>query len=293
MHENQHAKIIIKVSVVTIIVNLVLVVIKSVLGALFNNLSVISEAVHSASDLFTSFLIIAAVFLSSPKRDKTHNYGHEKVQPLVTLFLAIILAVVGGFLAWRGIEGIISPKVAQLNWYLVGVMILSIIVKEAMFWYEIYYAKKLNNAMLKADAWHSRSDSLASAAVLIGLIASTFMKNDILQSIAVLVVAAFIIKVSYDICKPAINNLTDKAAGEKVGARIKEIAAAVEGVLAVDSLRTRMHGNKIFVDIEIAVDKGLTVEQSHDIAQAVHDVLEAVEELCIKHCMVHVNPFQG
>ena len=287
---DENARLIIKVSIVTIIVNLFLTVIKLVFGLLFLNLSVVSDAVHSASDFFTSFLIIAAVFMSSPKRNKDYNYGREKVEPLIALFLSLILALVAGFLIWQGVEGLISPKVTKLNYYLIGVTVLSIVVKEAMFWYEMHYAKKLNSQILKADAWHARSDSLASVAVLIGLISATFMKTNILESVAVLVVSLLIIKVAYDIFKPAVNQLIDRAPGEEVYNKIREIALAVDGVENVDLVRARMFANKIFVDLEIAVDGNLTVNESHEIAQKVHDILEATEKLYIKHCMVHVNP---
>ena len=284
------ARVILRVSVITIIVNLLLVIAKTVLGVVFGNLSVISDAVHSGSDLFTSFLIIAAVFLSSPKRDKQHNYGHEKVEPLVVLFLALIIAGVGVLLGYEGIRGLISPQKATLNFFLIGITVFSIAVKEWMFWYEIRWSKKINSEMLRADAWHSRSDSLSSVAVLIGLVSASFMKTDILQSIAVLIVAMFILKVAFDILRPAINQLTDKAAGEKTIEQIKKITLEIPGVDSIDRLNTRMFGNSILVDIEIAVDGTLSVDESHKIAQSVHDVLEAAPELHIKHCMVHVNP---
>jgi len=284
------AKTIIKISIVTICVNLTLAVLKLVFGLVFDNLSVVSDAAHSASDFFTSFLIIAAVLMSSPKRDEKHNYGHEKVEPLITLFLALVLAGVGGVLMWQGIDGIISPIEAEINFFLIGVTILSLIAKETLFWFEMHYAKKLNSQMLKADAWHSRSDSLASLAVLIGLVSTTFMANNILESVAVLIVSLMIFKVAFDVIKPAINQLIDKAADQEVHDKIEAIASAVEGVRKVDSIHTRMFGNKIFVDMEIAVDGNLTVTESHNIAEAVHDILEDTEELHIKHCMVHVNP---
>jgi cation diffusion facilitator family transporter len=293
LKDAEHRKIILRVSIVTIIVNVALMLSKGVLGVVFNNLSVISDAIHSASDVFTSFLIVIAVFLSSPKRDKKHNYGREKVEPLFVLALAIVLGSVGVMLGVGGIQGIISPKEAQFNVALVTVVILSIIVKEAMFWYEIYYAKRLKSEMLRADAWHSRSDSLSSVAVLIGLICSTFLKTNIVESIAVIIVAVMILKVAFDIMKPAINQLTDKAAGEDITNRIRDITMQIEGVQAVDLLRTRIFGSRIFVDIEIAVDKDLSVEKSHGIAQAVHDTLEADDGLRIKHCLVHVNPYDG
>ena len=284
------SRVIVKVSIVTIVVNLALVVAKAVLGLVFGNLSVISDAVHSGSDLFTSFLIIAAVFMSSPRRDKTHNYGHEKVEPLVTLFIALIIAAVGVMLGVEGIRGLAAPEPSELNAYLVGVTVLSIAVKEWMFWYEIRAARRINCEMLRADAWHSRSDSLSSVAVLVGLVSAAFVATNILESVAVIVVALFIFKVAFDIMRRAINQLIDKAADDQTCARIRELAAAVPGVRDVDTLRTRVFGNMIFVDLEIAVKGSLTVEQSHAIAQSVHDTLEAAAGLHIKHCMVHVNP---
>jgi len=289
---DRSAKIVLKVSIVTIIVNLLLVAIKVIFGAIYGNLAVLSDAVHSASDLMTSFVIILAVLMSSPKRDKKHNYGHEKVEPLVTLFIALIIGGVGVMLGWKGIEGLISPATAEINYYLISVVLLTIIIKEAMFWYEIYYAKMINSAMLRADAWHSRSDSLSSVAVLIGLCSAWFMRTNILESIAVIIVSLFIIKVAFDIMKPAVDNLLDRAAGEQACVKIKEITLSVDGVKQVDSLNTRVFGNSIYVDIEIAVDKDLSVEESHKIAETVHDILEAEQSLYIKHCMVHVHPFE-
>ena len=290
MKHSETSKIILRVSIVTIFVNVVLTVLKLVLGLIFDNLSVLSDAIHSGSDLFTSFLIVAAVFLSSPKRDEKYNYGREKVEPLVVLFLAMIIGTVGVFLGYEGVLGVISPQPAELNWYLIAVTGLSIIVKEWMFYYGMYYAKKINSAMLRADAWHSRSDSLSSIAVLIGLATSLFMKTNIVESIAVIVVALFILKVAFDIAKPAVAQLIDKSAGEQVNSKIKEIASQVDGVISVDKLHTRMFGDRIYVDIEIAVDGNLTTTQSHDIAELVHDTLEGTSELRVKHCVVHVNP---
>jgi cation diffusion facilitator family transporter len=285
-----NAKIILRVTIVGIIANILLVILKSVFGLIFDNLSVLSDAVHSASDLVTSFFIIVAIFVSSPKNDKKHNYGREKIEPLFVLFFAVVIAGVGILLAWQGIEGIISPKPSQFNWYLVIVTIVSLVIKEALFWYGMHHAKRIKSEILKADAWHSRSDSLASIAVLVGLIFSSFMKTNIIESIAVLIVSVMIFKVALDIFRPAMHQLTDRAAGEDVYEKIREVVLAIDGVEGIDCLKTRLYGNKIFVDIEIAVDGDLTTTQSHTIAETVHDTLEHREELRIKHCLVHVNP---
>jgi len=288
--QSEVARIVIKVATIGIIANVILVGLKITTGAIFGNLSVISDGVHSAADLLTQVFVILAVFISSPKRDKKHNYGHEKVESLMVLFFSLFLAGVAGMFIWQGIQGIIMPQYSYLNWYLIGVVVLTIVVKEVLFWYGIYHAKKTKSQMLKADAWHSRADSLTSVAVLIGLICSAFMNNNIVESIAVLVVALFILKVAFDIFRPAVNQLIDRAADKKDEEAIIEIAASIEGVKKIDEIKTRLFGSGILVDLEIHMDGKLTVEQGHDIAQAVHDKLEDEENLRIKHCNVHVNP---
>lgn len=288
---NANSKIILKVTLITLIANIVLTVLKIVFGLIFGNLAVISDAIHSMTDVATSLLVIIGVFISSPKRDKKFNYGREKTESLIVLFFSVVLIGTGCFLFWKGIEGIINPVSSTVSFYLLGVTIVSIISKEGMFWYTRHYGKKVNSQMLIADAWHHRSDSLSSIAVLIGLVVGIFTKNNLAESIAILFVALLIIKVAFDILRPAINQLLEKSANEKTSNKIIEITNSIDGVKSIDTLRTRIFGNKIYVDIEISVDKNLTVEQSHDIAQTVHDVLEATEELSIKHCMVHVNPF--
>ena len=279
-------KIILRVMIVGIVANIVLVAAKAVLGFVHGNMAVLSDAAHSATDLITSVAIVAVVFLSSPKRDKKHNYGHEKIEPLALLFFSLLIAGLGVILVWQGISGIIAPEESGINWYLIGVTMISIIIKEALFWYGIYYSKKIKSQMLRADAWHSRTDSLASLAVLIGLIFSIFIGTDIAESIAVLLVAALIFKVAFGILRPAVRQLTDTAASEDVCKSITDTALQVEGVLDVKNLLTRMFGNKIYVDITIEISGDLTASAAHTIMQKVHDCLESKEELDIKHCTV-------
>jgi len=282
----QAKKIILRVMIVGIVANIVLVAAKTVFGIIYGNLAVISDALHSATDLITSLAVVAVVFLSSPKRDKKHNYGHEKVEPLALLFFSLLIVGVGVLLVWQGISGIIDPRQTELNWYLLGVTLISIIIKEALFWYGIYYAKKIKSEILRADAWHSRSDSLSSLAVLIGLIVSIFLATDIAESIAVLLVSVLIFKVAWGILKPAIKQLTDTAVSEEIASKIKETALDVEGVLSVEKLLTRLFGNKIYVDIVVELDGSLSAREAHAIMQHVHDTLEANDELSIKHCTV-------
>lgn len=288
--KDENARMIIKVSLVTILVNLILIVVKIVLGFVFDNLAVVSDAVHSALDVLIPFILIAAAFFFSSKSDSKFHYGREKVESLIALLLSILIGGLSIFLVYEGIIGIISPNETEVNYYLIGITIFSIAVKEGMFWYKRYYSKRMNSAMLKADAWHSRIDSLSSVAVLLGLLSSFFMETDLVESIATILVALFILKVAYEIIKPAIGQLIDRSAGENVSEQIQALALQTEGVQSVGFIRTRLFGNQICVDLEIAVNGNLSVSRSHDIAHAVQHLLESDETLHIKHCSVHVNP---
>jgi len=279
-------KIILRVMIVGIVANIVLVLAKVILGILHGNIAVLSDAAHSATDLITSIAIVVIVFLSSPKRDKKHNYGHEKIEPLALLFFSLLIAGVGVLLVWQGVVGIVSPQEAEINWYLIGVTLISIVIKEALFWYGIYYAKKIKSEMLRADAWHSRTDSLSSLAVLAGLIFSIFISTNIAESIAVLLVSLLIFKVAFSVLKPAIKQLIDTAASDEICDSIKEAALEVEGVQSVKKLLTRIFGNKIYAEIVVELDGNLSANEAYTIMQAVHDNLEAKEELNIKHCTV-------
>ena len=279
-----------RVAVTVVAANVVLVALKTVFGLIFGNLSVISDAVHSGADLISSLFVIIVALVSSPKRDKKHNYGHEKVEPLMLLFLSLVLAAIVILLIWQGIGGIISPACSEINVYLISVTVFSIAIKEALFWYGIHYAKKINSDMLRADAWHSRADSLSSVAVLIGLLSAFFLESNIVESIAVLAVALLIGKIALSIFRSAVKQLTDSAAQEETAVEIKDIALKTEGVDTVESLKTRVFGKSILVDIVIGIDESLTVNQAHAIAKTVHDVLEEKESLHIKHCTVSIVP---
>ena len=157
-----------------------------------------------------------------------------------------------------------------------------------MYWYTIINAKKIKSEALKADAWHHRSDALSSIGSLIG-IGGAMLGITILDSVASLVICALILKVSYDIFIDSLNKVVDRACSEDTIAEIKQLALEINGVLDVDLIKTRMFGNKIYIDLEISAAKDLSLEKAHSIAHQVHDAIESKLK-DVKHCMVHVNP---
>ena len=281
----------VRVSMVSIIGNAILSLLKILAGVLGHSGAMISDAVHSASDVFSSIIVIIGVKISAKDSDRDHPYGHERFECVAALVLAVTLFVTGLFIGHAALEHITAGSAQQLT--VPGLLAIlaaavSIVTKEAMYWYTRFYAKQLDSGALMADAWHHRSDALSSVGALIG-IAGARMGHPILDPIASLVICVFILKAACDIFKDAINKMVDHSCSEKTEQELINCASEQPGVLGVDLIRTRIFGNKIYVDIEIRADGQITLAESHAIAEQVHAAVEA-QFLNVKHIMVHVNP---
>lgn len=287
-------KIAMRVSTVSIIVNLVLSLIKLLSGVIASSGAMISDAVHSASDVFSTIIVMIGVQVSGRKSDKDHQYGHERLECVASIVLAVILCITGCGIGYGGIRTILGGNYEEIA--IPGVLalaaaVLSIVVKEWMFWYTRKAAKKINSGALMADAWHHRSDSLSSIGALIGIFGSR-MGYPVLDSVASVVISVFIMKAAYDIFKDAVDKMVDKACDDETIREMRQLILAQDGVLGIDVLRTRLFGNKIYVDIEIAADGEKTLNETHAVAEGVHDKMEQ-HFPNVKHCMVHVNPYRG
>lgn len=289
MNENME-KIAMKVSIISIIANVVLAAFKLVAGVFAHSGAMISDAIHSASDVFSTFVVMIGIKIASKEPDEEHPYGHERMECVAAIILATILCITGLGIGKNALEFITgnSSEVSVPGMLALIAAIVSIIVKEAMFWYTRHYAKKIDSGALMADAWHHRSDALSSIGAFIGIIFAR-MGYVMMDSIACLVICVFIVKAAYDIFKDAIDKMVDKSCSLEVEAEIRTIVMSVDGVKGIDSLSTRLFGNKMYVDIEIRADGEKTLNETHEIAEAVHDSIEAQFEK-VKHIMVHVNP---
>ncbi|MCI7107232.1 MAG: cation diffusion facilitator family transporter [Lachnospiraceae bacterium] len=281
-----------RVTSVSIVGNLILSAFKLLAGIIAHSGAMISDAVHSASDVFSSIVVIIGIHISSKDSDKDHPYGHERLECVAAIILATILFITGLSIGADAIRTIAGGHYADLE--VPGILaliaaIISIVTKEAMFWYTKINATRIDSAALMADAWHHRSDALSSIGALIG-IGGARLGFPILDSIASLVICIFIVKAAYDIFRDAIDKMVDHACDEELEQQMRDCVSAQEGVLRIDDLRTREFGNKIYVDIEIAADGSHTLWEAHDIAEEVHDKLEE-QFPKVKHVMVHVNPF--
>lgn len=288
---NDFEKAAMKVSFVSIAANLILSVFKLAAGFIAHSGAMISDSIHSASDVLSTFIVIAGIKISSKDSDKEHPYGHERMECVSAIVLATILAITGIGIGYSAALKILSGRYGSLT--VPGTLaliaaLISIAVKESMFWYTRFYAKKIDSGALMADAWHHRSDALSSVGAFIG-IAGARLGFPVMDAVASLVICFFIEKAAYEIFKDAVDKMVDKACDESTERALRSCALSQTGVLGVDLLRTRVFGNKIYVDIEITADGNETLREAHSIAENVHDSIERNFSK-VKHIMVHVNP---
>lgn len=277
----------------SIIVNLLLSVVKLLTGVFGNSSAMISDAVHSASDVFSTVIVMIGVKISGKESDQNHQYGHERLECVAAILLAVILAATGLGIGYSGIRMIAigDAAVIQIPTMLPLIAaVLSIVIKEAMYWYTIVAARKINSGALKADAWHHRSDALSSVGSFVGILGAN-LGFPILDPLASIVICAFILKAAFDIFWDAVGKLTDEACDQSLVEEMQRQVMSMDGVLAIDDMKTRMFGSKAYVDVEIECDGNMTLFEAHDIAEAVHESIERAFPQ-VKHCMVHVNPYK-
>lgn len=293
MNKNDFTQVAVRVSSVSIIGNLILSIFKFIAGILGHSTAMISDAVHSASDVFSSIIVIIGVKIAAKDSDPEHPYGHERLECVAAIVLATILAVTGLGIAKSAFDSIYhkSYQSATLPGLLaLAAAIISILSKEAMFWYTRYHAKQINSAALAADAWHHRSDALSSVGALIG-IGGARLGYAIFEPIASLIICIFIASAAYEIFVDAVNKMVDHSCDPEIEQQIYQCVLMVDGVRKIDLLNTRMFGNKIYVDLEISADASRPLRETHAIAENVHNSIEQQFPV-VKHIMVHVNPLE-
>lgn len=289
--ENEFEKVANKVSFITIVQNVLLSVFKLFAGISAHSNAMISDAIHSASDVFSTIIVIIGVKLASKESDKEHPYGHERLECVAAIVLSIVLLYTGIKIGSQAVKDIIGGNYQNLQ--KPGVLalvaaVVSIVTKEIMYWYTRHYAKKIDSSALMADAWHHRSDALSSVGALVG-IGGAMMGFPVMDSIASIVIFVFIAKAAYDIFKDAMDKMVDHSCDDETEKAMRDFVLAQNEVLSVDLLHTRIFGNKIYVDVEIGVNGSYTLRQAHEIAEEVHEGIEKNFPK-VKHVMVHVNP---
>lgn len=289
MNYSDSKQIATRVSINTIIVNIILTIFKIIAGITASSAAMISDAIHSASDILSTIVVIVGVKMASKTSDADHQYGHERLECVSAIILAGMLGITGVGIGISGIGKVISRSAVTVPGILALIAaIVSIVIKEGMYHYTKRAAVKINSGALLADAWHHRSDALSSIGSFAGILGAR-LAFPVLDPIASIVICLFIIKAAADIFLDAVNKMTDKACDAKTVSHIRELILECSGVLGIDDLKTRKFGDKIYVDVEIIADGTITLAHAHDIAEMVHMKIEKEIEN-VKHCMVHINP---
>ena len=280
-----------KVSIITIIGNVILSFFKFVAGIAAHSNAMISDAIHSASDVFSTIVVIIGIKLASKPPDKEHPYGHERLECVTAIILAVILFITGLGIGLDALKNIFNANYNNQNTpgtLALAAAVISIICKEGMYWYTRYYAKKIDSDALMADAWHHRSDAFSSVGALIG-IAGSRLGFPIMDAIASLVISLFIAKAAFDIFRDAMDKMIDHACDDETESQIHACVMENENVMGIKLLKTRIFGNKIYVDVEILADASSTLKKAHRIAREVHNTIEETFPK-VKHIMVYVSP---
>lgn len=286
-----HKKDAYKVSIITIIINCFLSFIKLLAGFLSNSKALISDGIHSLGDLVTTIIVMIGIHLSSHKEDDKHQYGHERMECIVAIILAGVLFALGLSIGLDGIEQIIYKSYKSVviigN---VGIIaaIVSIIIKEWLFWYTRGIAKKIQSSALLAEAWHHRTDVVASIGSLVGVVLAK-MGYTIGDSIASIIISLFILKTSICIFNEAVSGLIDKACDEDVLNNIKEIILNNDDIVDIKKIRSRCFSSKVYLDIDIMVDSNIDINELYKIINKVNiDIKDKID--IVKGCRIEFIP---
>jgi|SRR5690625_2588826 len=281
-----------------IIVNVLLTVIKTIGGFLSGSRALLADALHSASDIVSSVVILFAVKIAKKPPDEEHPYGHGKAENVATIIVALLLIVVGVEISISAIKALMTKQVKAPGMIALLILIVSIVLKEGLYHYKMYVGKKYRSTALISDAWHHRSDSLSSLAALLGVGLAIvgekynfplFIYGD---SIASIVVSIIVIRIGYSLAKEASIVMMEKVLSQDEIKPYEVTVYAIDGVMTIDQMHARTHGHYVIIDIKISVDPYITVKEGHDIA---HDVRNALinKHDDIEDVLVHVNPYEG
>lgn len=289
--EKSSEQIALRVSRNNIISNILLSAFGLTAGLLAHSTAMVSDAINTVADIFSTIIVMIGIKMANKKPDKEHPYGHERFECVTAIILAAILFATGAGIGWAGIQKVIAGTSGELSapglLALIAALV-SMVVKELMVWYTRKNAKIIDSGALMADAWHYRSDTLSSAGSFVGILGAR-LGLPILDPLACLVICLLIFKSAIDIFRDSVGKMTDKAAGEETVNEMRAVILAEPSVTGIDLLKTRLFGDKMYVDVEIRIDGSVTLNEAHSAAQRAHDAIEAKFPK-VKHCMVHVNP---
>lgn len=288
---------IVKATWIGIIVNIFLAIIKAIGGILSGSRALIADALHSASDIVGSVVVLFAVKIANKPPDKEHPYGHGKAENVASIIVALLLIFVGFEISLSSTKIFFGENPPAPGTIALVILIISIIIKEILFQYKYWLGKKYNSSALISEAWHHRSDSLSSLAALVGVglaIIGEKYKIDLLlygDAIAGIIVSIIVIKVGYELARDSSNVILEQVLSDQEIEKYIDTVLDIDGVKEIDELLARTHGQYVIIDIKLSVDASITVLEGHDIAVFVKNALmETYPE--VEDVLVHINPYK-
>ncbi len=286
--ENHEIK---KVTWIGLFVNLILSLLKFTVGILGYSQAIVADAVHSVSDMATDAAVLIGVKYWSAPPDKDHPYGHWRIETIITGFIGIALAAVAVGIGYNAIATLKDHCIETPRWIAIIGALVSIIVKEFLYHWNVKVGRKVKSSALIANAWHHRSDALSSIPALLAVAISVIKPQwAFVDHIGAIIVSLIILKVSWDIVLPALKKLSDSGVSAKETEHIRSIAMRVDGVKDAHAIRTRDAGHGIFVDMHVLVDGDISVSEGHSISEKVQDeiIKNGPDVLDV---VVHIEPF--
>ena len=278
-----------RVTLVGAVVNIVLSVLKVLAGWLGSSHALIADGIHSLSDLATDVVVLVAAKHGAKDADDEHPYGHGRIETLATVALGSVLILVAFGIGYDAIRRLFAPEQLLLPGMLaLSAAVISVLVKEGLYHYTVIVARKLRSNLLRANAWHHRSDAVSSVVVVVGVIGS-MAGLAYLDAVASVVVAVMVAKIGWDLGWHSVHELIDRGLEQADVENIRERIMAVDGVRAMHDLRTRRMGGNAFVDVDVLVDPAITVSEGHRIGEEVLKRLnQDIDE--VTDVTVHIDP---
>lgn len=271
-----------------LVLNIVLAILKLVFGFLGNSFSLKVDGLNSFIDIIISFLLLISLNMASKKPDADHPYGHEKYEVVVNLVLGIFLIITAVIIILSSILSF--NKETDIKSFTLIVAGISLFLKSSIFGVNLYGYKKYKQVSLKADAYNHLGDILATLASFLGILISIYTKFTFFDYIAAVLISVLIFVNGVKVIKDSIKMLVDESPSKSYNKEVKTFIKSLPGVIKIDDYKSRLHVNKVYIDVEICVDKNLSLIKAHEIAELVHIKVEEQFEEVI-HCMVHVNPY--
>lgn len=297
METNERIRIAQQVTWVGFFINLVLSILKIIAGITSRSAAMIADGVHSFSDFITDAFVLIFIRISGKERDQDHHYGHGKYETFATLLISIALLLVGIGIFWNGVTMVMDvlngKELQQPGIVALIAAIVSILVKEALYWYTAIKGKKIESQAVIANAWHHRSDAFSSIGTALGIAGAIFLGPQwrILDPLAGMIVSIFILKVAFDLGKPSMHELLEQSLPESTLQEISKLVEAHPEVIFQHNLKTRRIGNIIAIDIHIKLDKNISFVHSHDVATEIEKSLrKKYGERTVTN--IHTEPYE-